>query len=100
MKCKTTCVTVDDLHEGLKDVCVEKDGVFEEGFEEFKRSSRTYQVLTLLEEKSELTVDEEADDLLPSIDLLVGYNVKGTSLEIEDEDNMVYFNLSKNKIKY
>ncbi len=29
MKCKTTCVTVDDLHEGLKDVCVEKDGVFE-----------------------------------------------------------------------
>ena len=66
----------------------------ENDYKEFKESSRTYQVLTLLEEKSRLRVDEEADDLLPSIDLLFGYNVKGTAFEIEDEDNMIYSGVS------
>lgn len=67
---------------------------FEKDFKEFKEASRTYQVLDLLEEKSRLEVDEEADDLLPSIDLLFGYNVKGRDFEIENEDNMVYAGVS------
>ena len=67
---------------------------FEKDFEQFKEAGRTYQVLDLLEEKSKLEVDEEADDLLPSINLLVGYIVKGEGLEIEEEDNMVYTGMS------
>jgi len=63
---------------------------FENDFTRFKETSRTYQVLDLLEEKSQLEVDEQADDLLPSIDLLIGYNVKGKNLGIKNEDNMVY----------
>ena len=63
---------------------------FEEDFNQFREQSRTYQVLSLLEDKSELEVDEEADDLLPSIDLLFGYNVKGKDHDIKNEDNMIY----------
>ena len=67
---------------------------FEEDFKKFKSTSRTWQVLDLLERKSQLTVDEEADDLLPSIDLLFGYNVKGKKHSIKNEDNMVYTGVS------
>ena len=67
---------------------------FEEDYAGFKERSRTYKVLTLLEEKSRLEVDEEADDLLPSINLLLGYNVKGKDFKIENEDNMVYAGVS------
>ena len=72
--------------EVYKDVTV----VFEEDFEKFKDAGRTCQVLNLLEQKSKLEVDEEADDLLPSINVLVGYNIKGRDFEIENEDNMAY----------
>ena len=51
-------------------------------------------MLRFLEEKSSLEVDEEADDLLPSIDLMLGYTVKGDNPEINNEDNMVYAGLS------
>ncbi len=63
---------------------------FDADYGRFKEASRTYKVLNLLEEKSRLQVDEEADDLLPSIDLLLGYNVRGKDFAIKDEDNMVY----------
>ena len=88
-------------HEGEKGLIPEEPGLyhdvkisFEEDFNEFKAASRTYRVLNLLEEKSRLKVDEEADDLLPSIDLLIGYKAKGKGLEIEEEDNMVYGGVS------
>ncbi len=70
------------------------DTAFEVNYKAFKENSRTYQVLDLLEEKSGLRVDEEADDLLPSVDLLLGYNVKGKDLAIKDEDNMLYAGVS------
>jgi len=67
---------------------------FYEDYNNFRERSRTYEVLDLLEEKSSLEVDEDADDLLPSIDLLIGYNIKGKDWKIENEDNMVYAGVS------
>lgn len=67
---------------------------FRDDFEAFKKKSRTYEILDLLEEKSSLQVDEDADDLLPSIDLLFGYNVKGKYWEIKNEDHMAYAGVS------
>lgn len=67
---------------------------FDKDYESFEKKSRTYEVLNLLEEKSQLEVDEEADDLLPSIDLLFGYNLKGKEFRIENEDSMIYAGLS------
>lgn len=67
---------------------------FNEDYGIFKKKSRTYEVLNLLEEKSSLEVDEDADDLLPSIDLLLGYNVKGKDWGIKTEDNMAYAGVS------
>ena len=67
---------------------------FNEDYGIFKKKSRTYEMLNLLEEKSSLEVDEDADDLLPSIDLLLGYNVKGKDWGIKTEDNMAYAGVS------
>ena len=67
---------------------------FNEDYGIFKKKSRTYEMLNLLEEKSSLKVDEDADDLLPSIDLLLGYNVKGKDWGIKTEDNMAYAGVS------
>lgn len=53
------------------------DAPFEEEFREFREGSRTYRILRLLEEKSSLEVSREADDLLPSIKLLLTYKRKG-----------------------
>ena len=41
--------------------------VFESDYDLFKKESRTFHILELLENKSSLQVDLEADDLLPSI---------------------------------
>ena len=88
-------------YDGQKELIPKEPGLyneltvsFEKDFKEFKGLSRTYKILDLLEEKSRLEVDEEADDLLPSIELLFGYNVKGKNLGIENEDNMVYTGVS------
>ncbi|MFC1809778.1 TolC family protein [Candidatus Omnitrophota bacterium] len=70
------------------------DIVFDRDFDSFNNAGRTFQVLHLLEAKSELDVDENADDLLPSIDLLFGYNVKGTDRNFDDSNNMMYAGVS------
>lgn len=67
---------------------------FDEDYGIFKSSGRTYEVLDLLEEKSTLEVDREADDLLPSIDLFVGYTVAGEDFKIKREDNKVFGGIS------
>ncbi|MFC1710023.1 TolC family protein, partial [Candidatus Omnitrophota bacterium] len=67
---------------------------FNDDYQAFKNKSRTYEMLDLLEEKSSLEVDEDADDLLPSIDLLFGYNVKGKDWAIKSENNMAYLGVS------
>jgi len=67
---------------------------FDNDYKEFEQVSRTYQVLKLLEDKSSLQVDKDADDLLPSINLLIGYNVGGKDHDIESEDNMAFAGIS------
>lgn len=67
---------------------------FNEDYGIFKKESRTYKMLNLLEEKSSLKVDEDANALLPSIDLLLGYKIKGKDWGIKNEDNMAYAGLS------
>jgi len=67
---------------------------FEKGYTEFTQASRTYEILDLLENKSSLEVKKNADDLLPSTQLLFGYTVEGNAWQIKDEENMVYAGLS------
>jgi len=38
-------------------------------------------------------VERDADDLLPSIDLLLGYEARGEEYALNDEDNMVFAGL-------
>ncbi len=70
------------------------DIVFEQDYAAFKGDSRTYQMLNLLEEKTELDVNKNADDLLPSIDLLIGYKVDGDDFDIKNEDSLIFTGLS------
>jgi outer membrane protein TolC len=63
---------------------------FDDEYSVFEAESRTYQVLELLEKNSSLQVDRDAHDLLPSIDLFVGYEVEGTDFNLEDNDRLFY----------
>lgn len=65
-------------------------GDFEQAFNVFSADSRTFEVLRTLEEKSHMQVARDADALLPSIDLLIGYEVSGKKYMIEDENNFFY----------
>ncbi|MBN1493848.1 MAG: TolC family protein [Candidatus Omnitrophica bacterium] len=67
---------------------------FERDFKELYENGRTFQVLKLLEEKSSLDVSKNADDLLPSIELLVGYKIQGDEYEFESGENMLYTGFS------
>ena len=58
---------------------------FVKEYEVFSISSRTAKVLKLLEDKSSFEVDEYADELLPSINLLLGYELEGSGHNIENE---------------
>lgn len=72
----------------------EADIIFERDYPIFEQSSRTYQLLKMLLDKSALDVDKEADDLLPSISLNVGYRVDGDFWKVENEDNLLYGGVS------
>ena len=58
--------------------------------EVFNEQGRTYAILRTLERTSSLEVDREADDLLPSINLLAGYEVQGRNYGIDDSENRVF----------
>lgn len=67
---------------------------FEHDFAEFRESGRTYEILDLLEEKSSVEVDKDADDLLPSINLLAGYTMDGKRESLSESDNVFYMGVS------
>ncbi|MCA9400014.1 MAG: TolC family protein, partial [Candidatus Omnitrophica bacterium] len=67
---------------------------FEEDFERFQSEGRTFKILKQLEEKSSLAVDQNANELLPSIDLLFGYEVDGDDYAIRNEDQFLYAGVS------
>jgi len=67
---------------------------FFDKYESFKISSRTALALKLLEDKSSLEVDEFADELLPSINLLFGYAWEGSGHDISVSKKTAYTGMS------
>ncbi|MFH1416085.1 MAG: TolC family protein [Elusimicrobiota bacterium] len=67
---------------------------FEDDFSTFKHTSRTYRILGILEEKSSLEVAKDANELLPSADLLFGYAVEGDDITLKDRQQTVYAGIS------
>ena len=67
---------------------------FEAAFARFKEESRTFDILRKLEERSSLAVARDADDLLPSINLLVGYEVSGEDYDVRRADDLLYAGIS------
>jgi outer membrane protein TolC len=66
------------------------DADFDNSYQDFQTQSRTYQVLSLLEEKSAVNLDRDANALLPSIDLLFGYKKDGGGYDLKDSADIVY----------
>lgn len=67
---------------------------FKQDYEKFMKTSRTYQILKLLEAKSLLEVKKEANDLLPSANLLLGYKMEGEDIGIERKDDLLFAGIS------
>ncbi|MCF7908274.1 MAG: TolC family protein [Candidatus Omnitrophica bacterium] len=63
---------------------------FDNGYQQFRSQSRTYQMLLLLEEKSSVQVARDADKLLPSIDLKLGYLIEGDNHGLSNNQNTFY----------
>lgn len=76
-----------DLYHDI-DIHFDKDYAF------FRHQSRTYAMLDLLKEKSQIEVDREADALLPSINLFFGYQARGSDVRIKEKDDKVYAGIS------
>lgn len=71
-------------------VVAEMEGSFGDAFSVFVDTSRTFNVLRLLEEKSSLEVDKDADDLLPSINLVLGGELRGDGYGMDDNDDLLF----------
>ncbi|MFC1592868.1 efflux RND transporter permease subunit, partial [Candidatus Omnitrophota bacterium] len=67
---------------------------FKAGYEIFNASSRTSQILAMLEDKASLEINKYADQLLPSIDIIAGYSIEGSGHEIKDRERMVFAGVS------
>lgn len=67
---------------------------FDQDYEFFRKQSRTYAMLDLLQAKSQVEVDREADALLPSINLFFGYHTRGSDFRVKEKDNKVYAGIS------
>ncbi len=63
---------------------------FETAFRRFNEESRTFDILRKLEKKSGLEVSRDADDLLPSIELQVGYEVSGAEYDIRRREDLLF----------
>ncbi|MFH1777941.1 MAG: TolC family protein [Candidatus Omnitrophota bacterium] len=68
--------------------------LFEGDYERFVKTSRTYDILNFLETKSSLEVRRDADSLLPSTNLLLGYKVQGEQWRIKNEDDYIFAGVS------
>lgn len=67
---------------------------FERDYQQFTDTSRTYRVLRLLEQQGTMEVAKAADDLLPSTNLLLGYQVDGEDWGIRNPDRSYFAGLS------
>jgi len=67
---------------------------FDEDYRDFTQNSRTYRILNLLEEKSSLDVSKDADALLPSANLLFGYEIDGGGTGIKNPEDTFFAGIS------
>ena len=67
---------------------------FEQFYREFTENSRTYTILNLLEQQGTLEVKKAADDLLPSTNLIVGYELQGRDWGASDQNNGLFAGIS------
>ena len=63
---------------------------FAQDYQNFTDSSRTYRMLRLLEEQGTLEVKKAADDLLPSTNLLLGYQLEGEDWGIRNSEDSFF----------
>ncbi|MFH1837172.1 MAG: TolC family protein [Candidatus Omnitrophota bacterium] len=78
--------------EFLPDPADQYEGVtidFVEDYKKFREESRTSKILDMLEEQSDLEVDKDADDLLPSIDLYAEYSIIADDRDLERDNKKV-----------
>ncbi len=87
-----------DVEEGLEPYSTDQyDDVsidFEKDYERFREYGRTSMILDMLEEKSDIEVDKDADDLLPSVDLFTEYSIKSGDRELVKDDKKIMVGLS------
>lgn len=67
---------------------------FETDYARFVSSSRTYELLNLLENKTTLEVKRAADDLLPSTQLLLGYQLDAQDWGLSPQQNSFFAGIS------
>ncbi|MCG2724859.1 MAG: TolC family protein [Elusimicrobia bacterium] len=67
---------------------------FKKEYKKFSDLSRTYGILRLLEKKSSLNIDKYADNLLPSTNLLFGYEIDGDDFGVKGSDSNLYAGVS------
>jgi len=67
---------------------------FDEAYHEFTQSSRTYEVLNMLERQGTLEVKIAADDLLPSTNLLFGYELEGEDWGTSNTSDSIFAGIS------
>ena len=67
---------------------------FDQAYQEFTQVSRTYGMLNLLEQQGTLEVKKAADDLLPSTNLLVGYELQGEEWGTRNTDDSIFAGIS------
>jgi len=67
---------------------------FDQDYEQFTQNSRTYRILRLLEQQGTMEVKKTADDLLPSTNLLLGYQLDGQDWGIRDQERSYFAGIS------
>ena len=67
---------------------------FETDYSNFTQSSRTYKVLHKLEQQGTMQVKKAADDLLPSTNLLLGYQLEGKEWGIQNQERSYFAGVS------
>lgn len=67
---------------------------FKHEYNAFTQTSRTYKILNMLENKGTLEVQKAADDLLPSTNLLLGYQLDGEAWGTQAQENSFFAGIS------
>ncbi|MDH5517592.1 MAG: TolC family protein [Gammaproteobacteria bacterium] len=67
---------------------------FEKDYDIFITNSRTYMILNMLAQQSNLQVDQTSDELMPSTNLLLGYQINGLDWGLTDQNDNLFAGIS------